>query len=200
MRKKFSCIVIAAIILVSGIIATYSYSAVRNTTVKEAKAPISLEDFWETEGLENTNVLQFVTGLKVVLPEEWAGKIVFDTDIGPEHEPYINTLIVYENTNYAAQQCGVLFYLELFKYEKGYMSYTMSNVLGVYKQGDSEYVLTYMEPRDLQYIEGDEEKKAAYKELFSHIDKIQIVTQNMAGFTPCTIDDLEWLRDEGELD
>lgn len=48
MRKKFSYIVIAAIILVSGITAVYSYSAERNTTVKEAKAPISLEDFWKT--------------------------------------------------------------------------------------------------------------------------------------------------------
>lgn len=200
MRKKFSCIVIAAIILVSGIIATYLYSAVRNTTVKEAKAPISLENFWETEGLENTNVLQFVTGLKVVLPEEWAGKVVFNTDIGPEYDPYVNTLAVCEKTNNAKQQCGVLFYLELFKYEKGNTSYTMSKVLGIYKQGDNEYVLTYMEPHDLQYIEGDEEKKTAYEELFSQIEEIQIVTESMAGFTPCTIDDLEWLRDEAELD
>lgn len=49
-------------------------------------------------------------------------------------------------------------------------------------------------------MEGDEEKKAAYEELFSKIDEMQIMTERMEGFTPCTIDDLEWLRDESEAE
>lgn len=160
---------------------------------------VSLEDFWKTGDYEHTNVLQFATGLEIALPKEWIGKVVLDTDIGPQQNPYSNTLMVCEKTN-AKNQCGVLFYLDLTEYDKDSVSYTMNTVLGLYRQGDKEYVLSYLEPRDLQYVEEDEEKQAAYEELFSKIDEIQIVTEHMEGFTPCTIDDLEWLRDEAEAE
>lgn len=101
--------------------------AVRNTAAGETKAYILLEDFWETGDFENTNVLQFATGLEIVLPKEWIGKVVLDTDIGPEHDPYGNTLMICEKTN-AENQCGVLFYLDLTEYDKGYVSYTINTV------------------------------------------------------------------------
>ena len=39
-----------------------------------------------------------------------------------------------------------------------------------------------------------------YMRNFFLIDEVRIVTVFMEGFTPCTIDDLEWLRDVWELD
>lgn len=201
MRKKFRyCLAIAAIVSTCGILAVCLGGVIPDGGTQETKASIPLEDFWKTEDSESAGVLKFSTGLEIVLPDEWVGKVVLNTNLGPEHDPICNTLTLSEKLNNEESQCGDLFYLELYEYEKGYISYTVSTVLGLYKQGDTEYVLSYLEPRDLQYVEGDAEKKRAYEELFFLIDEVRIVTENMEGFTPCTIDDLEWLRDEGELD
>lgn len=193
MGKKFSlCVMAAAIVSACGMLAACLGRAAQLDEKQETKEPVPLEDFWKMEDSESGNVLKFATGLEIVLPEKWVGKVVLDTDTGPEDDPCVSTLVLSEKKN-AEEQCGVLFYLELTNYDKDYMSYTFDTVLGIYKQGDAEYVLGYLEPRDLQYVEGDGEKKAAYEELFSLIGGVQIVTQNMEGFTPCTIDDLEWL-------
>ncbi len=200
MRKFCSRFILnVAVMAVCGILMACSNQIAQDNEKQKAKMPIALEDFWITEDSEYANGLKFVTGLEIVLPEEWTGKVVLDADIGPERDPYVNTLMVCEKTN-AEKHCGVLFYIEFATYDKGVISYTSNTVLGLYKQGDTEYVLSLFEPHDLQYVEGDAEKKAAYENLFSQIDEIQVVTKNMVGFTPCTIDDLEWLRDESETD
>ena len=193
MRKIYSYFILnAAAVLVCGILTACSDQVVQDNQNQETKTPVALKDFWLTEDSKNDNVLKFATGLEIVLPEEWVGKVVLDSDTGPENDPCVNTLTVCEKTN-AEEQCGILFYLELTNYDRDVMSYTFSTVLGLYKQGDTEYVLGFMKPRDLQYVEGDEEKKVAYEQLFSEIDEVRIVTESMDGFTPCTIDDLEWL-------
>lgn len=201
MRKKVRCcLAMAAIVSTCGTFAACSGGAVTDDRTQEAIASIPLEDFWKMEDSESAGVLKFATGLEIVLPDEWVGKVVLNTDLGPEHDPIGNMLTLSEKLNNEESQCGDLFYLELYAYEKGSMSYTVSTVLGLYKQGDMEYILSYLEPRDLQYVEGDAEKKKAYEELFLLTDEVRIVTEHMEGFTPCTIDDLEWIRDEGELD
>lgn len=144
------------------------------------------KDFWKMEASGSDDRLKFATGLEIVLPKEWNDKVVIDFEYG--------TLTVSEKSN-AQDRCGVLFYLRLRPYERGYMSATVDTVLGLYRQGNDEFVLCYLEPMDLQYVEGDDEKKQAYEKLFSLLDSVQIITENMDGFTPCTIDDLEWLEE-----
>ncbi len=150
-----------------GIFVACSGRVIPDGGTQETKVSISLEDFWEMEDFESAGVLKFATGLEIVLPDEWGGKVVFNTDLGPEHDPNCNTLTLREKINNEESQCGDLFYLELYEYEKGYVSYTFSTVLGLYKQGDTKYILSYFEPRDLQYVEGGAEQKKVYEELFS---------------------------------
>lgn len=150
MRKKVRCcLAMAAIVSTCGTFTACSGGAVPDDGTQEAIASIPLEDFWKTEDSDSAGVLKFATGLEIVLPDEWVGKVVLNTDLGPEHDPIGNTLTLSEKLN---------------------------------------YILSYLEPRDLQYVEGDAEKKKAYEQLFLLIDKVQIVTEHMEGFTPCTID------------
>ncbi len=164
----------------------YFYGGDGNQIILAQEDTVLPKDFWKMEASGSDNRLKFATGLEIVLPKEWNDKVIIEFEY--------STLTVSEKSN-ARDKSGVLFYLRLIPYERGYMSATMDTVLGLYRQGNDEYILCYLEPMDLQYVEGDEEKKQAYEELFSLLDSVQIITENMDSFTPCTIDDLEWLEE-----
>lgn len=187
MRKKIYFYArVIAVIFMDGMLTACSSQTFQPVETQEEKNIVLSEDFWKMEDSGSDNRLKFATGLEIVLPKEWTDKVVIEIEY--------STLIVSEKSN-AQDKCGVLFYLRLSPYERGYMSATVDTVLGLYQQGNEEYVLSFLEPMDLQYVEGDTEKKAAYEKLFSLLDSVQIITENMDGFTPCTIDDLEWLEE-----
>ena len=125
-------------------------------------------------------------------------KTVYDVDIGPVNNPTSTTLSVYEKTNAEVNGSGVVFYLHLFLHEEGEIQYIYETdkVLGLYKQGDKEYILILATPHELPYVEDNEECKAAYEELSSTFNSVIIKTDDMIGFTQYDNDDLEWVQYE----
>lgn len=166
-------------------------------TSASEQAALPIEDFWKTEGDTDGVTLTFATGLEIILPEDWAGKTVLFTELGgQESHPTRNTLIVCEKTNAEANAGGVLFYLDFCLHEEGseYGIFGLDKVLGTYKQGDAEYALIFGQPREMNYVEGDEAMKKAYESLNASVDKVRINTDAITGgFTPCETDDLDWI-------
>lgn len=154
-----------------------------------------IEDFWKEDSTDSNNALKFVTGLEIIFPDSWNEKTVHSVDTGPANDPTSTTLIVCEKTN-AEEKTGVLFYLHLWLHEEDEIQYIfdVDKVLGLYEQGDKEYILVLAMPRELCYVEGDEERKSAYEELSSTVDSVIIKTDNMTGFTQYDNDDLEWIQ------
>lgn len=67
-------------------------------------------------------------------------------------------------------------------------------VLGIYKVNGEEYALVQEMPTEMNYVEGNEELKTHYEALYAFVDKVQIITDKMPGFTKCGIDDLSWIK------
>ena len=166
----------------------------------ETQQEDTTESFWNqstTDNSEDTNVLNFVNGLQIILPEDWNGKIVTSAST-PFN--YGDTLIISEKRNAEAGVGGVLLYLDYINrnisLEYPYQIYQVDTVLGVYKQEDEEYALILRMPREMNYVEGNEEMKQVYEDLKASIDKVQIVTDNISGFTECGIDSVDWIQYE----
>lgn len=163
-----------------------------------AEKPLSMEDFWKIEGEDDSDTLTFATGLEIRLPEHWVGKIVTDTELGPVHDPFDHTLLICEKENAQAGAGGVLFSLVFLKHEETvtYSIFQVNTVLGVYEQGGEEYVLIQEMPREMCYVEGNEDMKRAYENLSVTVEEVLIKTEHMTGFTECGIEDLDWVEYE----
>ncbi len=156
---------------------------------------IDISRFWEEETVDEENTLKFMTGLELILPESWNGKTVYDVETGPKNAPASTTFIVSEKTNAEADGSGVLCYLTFYLHEAGEEQYIFETdrVLGLYEQGGKQYVLVLEQPRETMYVEGDAGLQANYEALSAYTDSLQIQTDEMAGFTECGAEALEWI-------
>ncbi len=160
---------------------------------------VPMEEFWDVVE-EKENIWRFATGLEIMFPKEWNGKIVTETDAWPSPVPTSDILVVCEKTNAEAGWGGDLFYLSFRLYQGWDMVIMEGTLLGVYEQNGKEYILELSMPASLSYAEGDEERKAAYEELSTQVGAVRINTDGMQGFTQCGIDDLEWVHDDSWLE
>lgn len=150
-----------------------------------------------SRGAAGASVLDFATGMQIILPEEWNGRVAAEIEPGLGDE--YGTLAVCEKSNMEANVGGVLFYLyyvdrsEFTEEPYEIWGGGISKVCGVYRQGNREYALIFELPREMNYVEGSAEMQKAYEEVSAFVDKVQIVTGNMSGFTECGVDDLDWI-------
>lgn len=157
---------------------------------------LSIEDFWKTQdiGSEKDDAekrVKFATGLEIVYPDMWQGKVVLETDV--------NTLAVCEKGNADAGIGGDLFYLCFYEHENDtVVLYDWDKVLGVYQQGGKEYVLVQDFPGDRCYSEDDQSLIDAYMELQNTIDKVAVKTDDMDGYLECGIENLDWVQYESD--
>lgn len=154
----------------------------------EVSGSLSEGDFWKVEDTGKENV-QFSTGLKLVYPENWQGNTVLREESG--------IVAFCEKGNADAGIGGDLFYLCLIERTQGTIVLSdWSKVLGLYEQGDREYVLVQDQPGDRCYSEDEQSLIDAYQTLSGTIDDVLIKTDNMQGFTECGIEDLDWVQYE----
>lgn len=151
---------------------------------------------WRQKDTESEeNLLEFATGLQIVLPKEWKDKIVIHKE--SEVQSYGGGVVICEKGNAKAGAGGILFLLEYFRYDEDaagpYEIFPNDKVLGVYQNGEDRYALVFTRPRDIQYIEGNEEMQKVYEEFCTLTDKVQVITENMEGFTKCGLYDLDWI-------
>lgn len=66
-------------------------------------------------------------------------------------------------------------------------------MLGTYKANGKEYALIQELPTKMHYVEGNEELEKHYEDLYALVDKVQIITDKMPGFTKCGVDDTNWI-------
>lgn len=154
-----------------------------------------LQDFWNKKETADKDSMKFVTGLEIIFPKEWQGNIVTDTGTGSDS----NTISICEKGNAEAGIGGAVFYLNFFEYtEDVCVIMSCDKVLGIYEQGEKEYVLVMEMPGDRQYSEDDEILINAYMRLNETLDDVIIKTDEMHGFTECSIEDLEWVQYESD--
>lgn len=165
------------------------------TVTFPAQKELELEEFWDFDDNKDAGSFTFCTGLEIIFPEEWTAKTITDTDFGPVNNPTSNTLMVCEKTNAEANAGGTLFSLSFLKYDEAavYEIFPVDTVLGLYRQGEEVYALILQLPREMNYVEGNEEMREAYEKLSGTVDEVLINTDNMPDFTKCGIDDVEWI-------
>lgn len=157
---------------------------------------LSIEDFWKIKdnGSEKNGTekgVKFATGLEIVYPDIWWGKIELTTDV--------NTLAVCEKGNADVGIGGDLFYLCFYEHDNDtVVIYDWDKVLGLYQQGGKEYVLVQDFPEDRCYSEDEQSLIDAYMELKNSIDNVVVNTDNMTGFLECGIEDLDWVQYESD--
>lgn len=158
---------------------------------------ISMKDFWKTEGIGSNGTVKFATGLEIVFPEEWQGKTVL---YSADELDDTGIVAICEKGNADAGIGGDLFYLYFFEYTQDMtVLYDWEKVLGLYRQGGKEYVLVQDRPGDRCYSEDDQALIDAYLKLNETVEDVVIKTDNMPGFIKCGIEDLEWVRYEGDI-
>lgn len=156
---------------------------------KSAGQP-SFADFWKITKEEENRVF-FATGLRLTCPDIWNGKVLYETDTYDT----VNTLLVCEKSNAEAGVGGDLFYLNFYLYDKEDSQVELletEKVLGRYRAGEEEYILTFDTPGDRTYAENDPPLEEAYLELSGLIDQVEIDTGGMEDFTVCTLEELGW--------
>lgn len=207
MKKVWSCLLFT---LLSAIIAGCAKDA-DNVSVEDSSALMSeegaildnnravtlnLEDFWEIETNEG-NTIKFVTGLEIILPDEWRENIVFETE---SDNSSFNRLLVCERGNADAGLGGILFCLEFVEYtENPTVIMDGDIVFGLYEQGDKEYALLLTWPGDRQYSEDNQALINAYIELSSMAENVTVNTNKMFHFAEKDISELEWIVYESDL-
>lgn len=169
-------------------------SAQQESSASDAQAQEDAKGFWKESAVNNAqgyNILSYASGLQIVLPKEWNGEIV--TSVGD------NTLTVADKRNVEKGAGGVMFYLAYFEQKGASEKYPyilqkgFDTVLGTFKVNDEEYALIQTLPTEMNYVEGNEELEKHYEDLYASVDKVQIITDKMPGFTKCGIDDLNWI-------
>ena len=161
-------------------------------------------DFWNmipSSGETNANVLQFTNGLRLILPEAWNDKIVL------EKYDLINTLCISEKNNANAGGGGELVHLFYIGHSEEDLTFSADNpyrffgedarnihkVLGVYRTEDNEYALIYTRYSDADYTNEDPKLCKDFQDLYKYVDEVQVITDNMPGFTECGLEDLDWV-------
>ena len=161
-------------------------------------------DFWNmipSSGETNANVLQFTNGLRLILPEAWNDKIVL------EKNDLINTLYISEKNNANADGGGELVHLFYIGHNEEDLTFSADNpyrffgedarnihkVLGVYRTEDNEYALIYTRYSDADYTNEDPKLRKDFQDLYKYVDEVQVITDNMPGFTECGLEDLDWI-------
>lgn len=161
-------------------------------------------DFWNmipSSSETNANVLQFTNGLRLILPEAWNDKIVL------EKNDSINTLYISEKNNASADGGGELVQLFYVSHSEDGLTFSADNpftifgenaqknhkVLGVYRTEDDEYALIYTRYSDTDYTNEDPKLRKDFQALYRYVDEVQVITDNMPGFTECGLDDLDWI-------
>jgi len=153
-----------------------------DVTDKEEKV-VSFENFWD-EDISNERTIKFVTGLEITFPEEWQGKVLLEKELYVGNNIDANNLLICEKGNADAGIGGIIFSLVFYEYQPGLaVDIAYEKVLGIYKQGEKEYVLIMDRPGDRQYSEEDEALINAYLELSETQDEVVINTDNMEEFT-----------------
>lgn len=169
-----------------------------DNAASESEALNTSGSYWDR--IENDtdlkNEMTFVTGLKIILPEKWCGNILTSIASGIEGG---DSLVVSEKRNTEAGAGGVLFYLNYIKkpasQTQTYPIFAVETVLGVYKPDDkTEYALILELPREMNYVENNEELKEIYETFSAQVDEVEIITEYMTGFEACSADDLEWIE------
>lgn len=154
-----------------------------------------------SSGETNANVLQFTNGLRLILPEAWNDKIVL------EKNDSINTLYISEKNNANADGGGELVQLFYVSHSEDGLTFSADNpftiygenaqknhkVLGVYRTEDNEYALIYTRYSDTDYTNEDPKLRKDFQALYRYVDEVQVITDNMPGFTECGLDDLDWI-------
>lgn len=170
-------------------------SAQQESGAPAAQEQEGTEGFWKESAVSNAqeeNILSYANGLQIILPKEWDGEIVASS--GDD-----NTLTVADKRNVEKGAGGVMFYLAYFEKKGVSTKYPYAidkgfdTVLGTYKVNGEEYALIQELPTEMNYVEGDEELEKHYEYLYASVDKVQIITDKMPGFTKCGIDDLNWI-------
>lgn len=164
---------------------------------KNLSTNLSIKDFWKTEATGSNGTLRFATGLEIVFPKGWQGKTVLNS---ADELDDTGIVAICEKENAEAGLGGDLFYLYFFEYTENMTTLNdWEKVLGLYRQGGKEYVLVQDRPGDRCYSEDDQELIDAYLSLSETLEDVVIKTDDMPGFTKCGIEDLEWVRHEGDI-
>lgn len=177
-------------------------------------------DFWKfDDSVSETeaNVLRFQNGLQLILPEAWIGKTLLEISpacrsaaTGSDDYRLENRLAVYEKNNAEAHYGGELIFLDYIRrVELPYSIYgnkaaEIYRVLGVYRQDDQEYALIYAKypeggysADDRNTAPDDPKLQKDYQDLYDLADDVQIITDQIPGFTRCDVHDLDWIYIEG---
>ena len=158
--------------------------------------------FWDivsSSGETDTNVLQFANGLQLILPEAWEDKIVL--------EELDSLLVISEKNNAKADGGGNLVNLFWVGHSENGLTFSADNpfqifgenaqkihkVLGVYRREDNEYALIYTRCSDAFYTNEDPKLRKDFQDLYMYVDEVQVITDNIPGFTECSLEDLDWV-------
>ncbi|MDE6214274.1 MAG: hypothetical protein K2M70_12460 [Lachnospiraceae bacterium] len=159
--------------------------------------------FWDmipSFGENDANVLQFTNGLQLILPEEWNDKIVLE-------EIDSHTLEIFEKNNAKADGGGELVNLFYISHSENGLTFSEDNpfqifgenaqkihkVLGVYRRDDSECALIFTKCSDAFYTNEDPKLRKDFYDLYMYVDEVQVITDNIPGFTECGLEDLDWI-------
>lgn len=152
---------------------------------------------WQKKDSDSEKVLNFVTGMKIVLPDEWVGNV--EISVWPSLEDYGGKLAISEKQNLEAGASGDLLYLDYVNKkiakDKPYQIFDTERVLGVYRPNEeTEYALILELPREMTWVEGDKNLKEIYDQFSVQIEELQVITEDISGFTECTANDVEWIE------
>lgn len=140
--------------------------------------------------------LSLATGMQVELPKEWNGKVITKAVSGTDNNG--TTLVFMDKEAQEGGVTGALCYLEyvnrkIASDQEPYEVFPGDRVLGTYKMGNQEFALIFELPMEKDYVAGDEAAVRHHKKLYALVDKVRVITKDMPGFTPCEIDDLNWV-------
>ena len=172
-------------------------------TFSAAEVKINFWDRIPSSDGTNANVLQFTNGLQVILPEAWNDKIVLE-EIGSD---CASTLAISEKNNAEADGGGYLANLFYVSHSEDDLTFSADDpfqifgenarkifkVLGVYRRDDKEYTLIYARYPYADYTNEDPKLCKDYQDLYRYVDEVQVITDNMPGFTECSLEDLDWV-------
>lgn len=188
---------------------------------------INLWEFNTYADEADPNVLEFQNGLRLILPQEWAGRTILEIStaghtVAAEYDSHRieNRLAVYEKNNAEANYGGQLIFLDYIRRNQEDYTYSaespytiygdkaaeMYRVLGVYRQDGQEYALIYAKypaggyGDDINVSPDDPELQKDYQDLYALADNVQIITDSIPGFTKCDVNDLDWIYIEGLSD
>ncbi len=163
------------------------------------------ESFWnlapETD-FSVSNTLYFANGLQIILPQEWTDHIVLEIAYASGTGNNGDTLVVCEESNAQAGVGGVLFYMHYidkdyygFSPDSPYQMFgeTIDRAYGLYERDGHEYALIFELPREMNYVEGNEEMQKVYEDLAAAVGEVQVITGHMENFTPCGADEIDWV-------